>query len=67
MRVLLDQGTPAPLRGSLAAHVVSTAFEMGWPALSNGDLLDAAGTKRGLTGNVLDGSCVCQGTGYWGS
>ena len=42
MRVLFDQGTPAPLRGALTAHVVSTAYEMGWSALSNGDLLDAA-------------------------
>lgn len=41
MRVLFDQGTPAPLRGALTAHVVSTAYEMGWSALSNGDLLDA--------------------------
>ena len=30
MRVLFDQGTPAPLRGALTAHVVSTAYEMGW-------------------------------------
>ena len=42
MRVLFDQGTPAPLRHVLTAHVVSTAYEMGWSALSNGDLLDAA-------------------------
>lgn len=42
MRILFDQGTPAPLRQSLTAHVVSTAYEMGWSALSNGDLLDAA-------------------------
>jgi hypothetical protein len=42
MRVLFDQGTPAPLRHALTAHVVSTAYEMGWSALSNGDLLDAA-------------------------
>ena len=42
MRVLFDQGTPAPLRRALAAHVVSTAYEMGWSSLSNGDLLDAA-------------------------
>jgi len=42
VRVLFDQGTPAPLRGALTAHVVSTAYEMGWSALSNGDLLDAA-------------------------
>src|SRR5207244_1046175 len=42
MRVLFDQGTPAPLRGALTAHVVCTAYEMGWSALSNGDLLDVA-------------------------
>jgi hypothetical protein len=41
VRVLFDQGTPAPLRGALTAHVVSTAYEMGWSALSNGDLLAA--------------------------
>ena len=42
MRVLFDQGTPAPLRGALTAHVVATVYEMGWSALSNGDLLDSA-------------------------
>ncbi|HQU42404.1 MAG TPA: hypothetical protein PK867_06305 [Pirellulales bacterium] len=42
MRILFDQGTPAPLRQSLKAHVVSTAYEMGWSSLANGDLLDAA-------------------------
>jgi hypothetical protein len=42
MRVLFDQGTPAPLRRHLTGHVVSTAAEMGWSELSNGDLLRAA-------------------------
>lgn len=42
MRVLLDQGTPVPLRRVLDAHAVSTAFEMGWAQLSNGELLNAA-------------------------
>lgn len=42
MRVLFDQGTPVPLRRSMLAHVVSTAYEMGWSSLANGDLLDAA-------------------------
>lgn len=42
MRVLFDQGTPVPLRHALTAHVVSTAYEMRWSALSNGDLLNAA-------------------------
>ena len=39
MRVLFDQGTPAPLRHALALHEVSTAFELGWSNLENGDLL----------------------------
>lgn len=42
MIVLLDQGTPAPLRTHLNAHQVSTAFERGWNTLKNGDLLNAA-------------------------
>ena len=42
MRVLFDQGTPVPLRSSLAAHDVATAYERGWTMLENGMLLDAA-------------------------
>jgi hypothetical protein len=42
MRVLFDQGTPAPLRRALASHQVATAYEMGWANLGNGDLLSAA-------------------------
>jgi len=42
MRILLDQGTPAPLREALAGHSVETAYELGWSRLSNGDLLAAA-------------------------
>ena len=42
MRVLLDQGVPAPLRGALTADQVKTAYECGWSALRNGDLLTAA-------------------------
>jgi len=42
MRVLFDQGTPAPLRHSLIGHSVETAYEKGWSTLSNGDLLAAA-------------------------
>jgi len=40
--VLFDQGTPVPLRKALTGHNVSTAFEMGWAELANGELLDAA-------------------------
>lgn len=42
MRVLFDQGTPAPLRLALTAHVVETAYELGWAALQNGELISAA-------------------------
>ncbi len=42
MRILFDQGTPAPLRHALTGHSVSTAYEKGWDQLGNGDLLNAA-------------------------
>ena len=44
MKILFDQGTPAPLRHALAAHVVITAFEQGWGNLQNGDLIRLAET-----------------------
>ncbi|MEM1303998.1 MAG: DUF5615 family PIN-like protein [Planctomycetota bacterium] len=42
MRVLFDQGTPAPLRQHLIGHTVDTVAELGWSRLSNGDLLNEA-------------------------
>ena len=45
MRILFDQGTPVPLRRSLAPHEVATAFEMGWSNIENGQLLAAAEGK----------------------
>lgn len=42
MKILFDQGTPAPLRRSLPNHEIITAFERGWQALQNGDLLNVA-------------------------
>jgi len=42
VRVLFDQGTPAPLRLLLSDHEVSTAYERGWSTLKNGELLTAA-------------------------
>ena len=42
MRILFDQGTPAPLRHTLAGHTISTAYEMGWATLENGGLLSTA-------------------------
>lgn len=42
MKILFDQGVPAPLRNHLPGHAVETAFERGWSDLKNGNLLDAA-------------------------
>jgi hypothetical protein len=42
VRVLFDQGTPVPLRRHLNAYTVETAYERGWSALKNGELLRAA-------------------------
>lgn len=42
MKVLFDQGTPAPLRRHLSDHEVHTAFECGWSQLKNGELLNEA-------------------------
>lgn len=42
MRILFDQGTPAPLRSAFPAALVATTFELGWDELENGDLLRAA-------------------------
>lgn len=48
MRILFDQGTPAPLRDHLPGHRVETAYEKGWSALHNGDLLVKAGAEFDL-------------------
>ncbi len=45
MKVLFDQGTPAPLRDYLVACQVFIAYELGWSTLKNGDLLDSAEAK----------------------
>jgi predicted nuclease of predicted toxin-antitoxin system len=42
MRILLDQGTPVPLRRALAGHTVETVREKGWDRMGNGTLLAAA-------------------------
>ena len=42
MKLLFDQGTPAPLRRHLPGHSVDTLAEKGWSEKSNGELLDLA-------------------------
>jgi predicted nuclease of predicted toxin-antitoxin system len=42
VRILFDQGTPAPLRDHLPGHSVETAYGKGWSALRNGELLAKA-------------------------
>jgi hypothetical protein len=42
VRIVFDQGTPVPLRRYLTNHSVTTAFELGWSELNNGELLTAA-------------------------
>jgi len=42
VRILFDQGTPAPLRRALRGHLVSTVYERGWSTLADGALLAAA-------------------------
>jgi hypothetical protein len=45
MRILLDACVPSGLRGSFPRHDVSTAHELGWGDLDNGDLLDAMAAR----------------------
>lgn len=45
MRVLFDQGPPAPLRHLIGGHAISTAYELGWSTLKNGELPSAAESR----------------------
>ncbi len=42
MKLLFDQGTPAPLRNLLPEHSVHTLAERAWSDKDNGELLDLA-------------------------
>ena len=42
MKLLFDQGTPAPLAVRLREHFVDTLAEKGWSDKGNGELLDLA-------------------------
>ena len=42
MRILFDNGTPAPLRRELPEHEVDLAERRGWATVRNGNLLELA-------------------------
>jgi len=42
VRILFDHGVPVPLRKKLSGHQISTAHEMGWNQVSNGELISKA-------------------------
>jgi hypothetical protein len=42
MKILFDSCSPRPLRNHLVGHEVTTAQELGWEALKNGELLRRA-------------------------
>jgi len=42
MKVLLDECVPVQVRDALVGHDVSTAPQMGWGGISNGELLQRA-------------------------
>lgn len=42
VRILFDQGVPAPLRRHLTDHAVETASELGWATLTDREMLDQA-------------------------
>ena len=46
MKLLFDQGTPAPLRGYLPGQTADTLAEKGWSDKDNGALLDVAERER---------------------
>ena len=64
MRILFDQGTPVPLREHLPGHSVETAYEMGWSALRNGELLANAEAEFDLLittdRNLRDQQNLCR-------
>lgn len=42
MKILLDECVPVQVRNALVGHEVSTAPEVGWSGISNGELLQRA-------------------------
>ncbi len=60
MRILFDQGTPAPLRRHLRPHPVDTTAERGWSAVSNGELLKLAEDEGYEVFITTDQNLRCQ-------
>jgi hypothetical protein len=60
VRVLFDQGTPVPLRSHLPSHQVSTAYELGWGNLKNGELLQQAESEGFEVFVTTDQNLKCQ-------
>jgi predicted nuclease of predicted toxin-antitoxin system len=42
LRILFDQNAPRQIGTNLTEHDVKTALQMGWDAIANGELIDAA-------------------------
>ena len=55
MRILFDQGTPAPLRRHLGDHTFDTVGERGWSELGNGELIARAEDRHGVFKASSDG------------
>ena len=45
MKILLDHCVPKPFKYELSKHEISTAREMGWETLKNGELLEQAQSR----------------------
>lgn len=58
MKILLDECVPIQVRNALVGHDVSTAQEMGWGGISNGE----------CRGAIKTGQCCANKTGImvWG-
>ena len=67
MKILFDQGAPAPLRRHLPGHSVDTAFERGWSELENGALLSMLyESVLGRAGHKVAVAATLAATGFLG-
>ena len=60
MRIILDHSTPYRLAPHIHGHSVSTAAELGWDRLTNGDLLAATETAGFDLLLTADKNMSCQ-------